>query len=392
SHPPGTIAPVKILHTSDWHVGRTIRGRDRAHEHRAVLSEIAGVARAEAVELVVVAGDLFDSAAPTAEAERIVYRSLLDLAEVGPVVVVAGNHDHPRRLQAVAPLLELGRVTVGSHLRIPEEGGVVRVATDGGEAARVALVPFLSQRYIVSADDLMHLDADDHGGAYEERMRLILERLCAAMGPEEVNLVVGHLTAAGARTGGGERQAHIFGYTVSPASFPGSLHYAALGHLHRCQQVPANCPAWYSGSPLQLDFGEVEDRKGVLVVEAAPGHPAEVREVPLTCGRRLRTLRGTLEEVAALSDITDDAYLKVVLDEPGRVGLADRVRELFPQAVDVVLAAPPDPDRAEASPVRLGRPPRELFDEYLRHGRAHDDRLIELFDRLLEEAHAPDQA
>ncbi len=155
---------MKILHTSDWHVGRTIRGRSRAEEHRAVLDEIAGLAATEAVDLVLVAGDLFDLVAPSAESEEIVFRALLDLAGIAPVVIVAGNHDHPRRLEAVAPLLELGRVRVGATLRRPDEGGVVRVETSSGQTARIALIPFVSQRAIVSADDLMELDPDQHGG------------------------------------------------------------------------------------------------------------------------------------------------------------------------------------------------------------------------------------
>src|SRR4029450_3977204 len=101
---PRRVAPVRLLHTSDWHVGRAIRGRSRAAEHRAVLAEIAAVADRDEVDLVVVAGDLFDTAAPTPEAERIVYRALLDLAAGGrPVVVVAGNHDSDGPLGVAEP-------------------------------------------------------------------------------------------------------------------------------------------------------------------------------------------------------------------------------------------------------------------------------------------------
>jgi DNA repair protein SbcD/Mre11 len=114
---------VKALHTSDWHVGRTMRGRSRADEHRAVLAEIVDQAASNDVDLVLVAGDLFDVAAPTPESEQIVYRALLDLAEVAPVVAVAGNHDNPRRFEALHPLLELGRVTaISSCARRTTEG------------------------------------------------------------------------------------------------------------------------------------------------------------------------------------------------------------------------------------------------------------------------------
>src|SRR5690606_36562965 len=154
-------ASVKLLHTADWHVGKAIQGRSRAAEHQAVLAEIAEVAERESVDLVVVAGDLFDTASPSPEAERIVYRALLDLAAGGrPVVVVAGNHESAQRLAAVAPLSEASGIHVAAAIRPPGEGGVLELDTDG-ERAQVALLPFPSQRYVVKADLLISGDAAD---------------------------------------------------------------------------------------------------------------------------------------------------------------------------------------------------------------------------------------
>ncbi|NOY55357.1 MAG: exonuclease subunit SbcD [Actinobacteria bacterium] len=289
---------MKILHTADWHVGRSIRGRSRADEHRAVLAEIADVARREAVDLVLVAGDTFDVVAPSAESERIVYQALLDLSDVAPVVLIAGNHDHPRRWRAVAPLFEMGRVTVGATLQRPDEGGVVRILTDAGETARIALVPFVGKRGIVGADDLMALDPFEHGGKYAGRVEAILGRLTEGMTSDEVNLVVAHLMIAEGRLGGGERIAFtVEDYAIPATAFGGALSYVALGHLHRMQSVPAPSPVWYAGSPMQLDFGERDDEKGLLIVDAEPGLPATVRPVPVTAGRRLIQLAGTLAEL-----------------------------------------------------------------------------------------------
>ncbi|HEY5650297.1 MAG TPA: exonuclease subunit SbcD, partial [Acidimicrobiia bacterium] len=151
---------MKILHTSDWHVGRSIRGRSRADEHKAVLDEIIRIAASNEVDVVLVAGDLFDTGAPSPESESIVFRALLDLARIAPVVAVAGNHDNARRFTALEPLLGLGRISIRSGVRRPEEGGVIDVP---GVDCRVAMVPWTSQRGIVKADDLMSLDPDDHG-------------------------------------------------------------------------------------------------------------------------------------------------------------------------------------------------------------------------------------
>ena len=264
---------MKLLHTADWHVGKTLRGRSRADEHRAVLAEIAALATSEDVDVVIVAGDVFDTAAPNPESEQIVYQALLDLAVTGAhVVVVSGNHDNERRLQAVAPLLELGRVTMAATFRRPDDGGVVEVpARAGGERARIALLPFLSQRWVVRADELMSTAADEQAQAYSERIRRLVTALTADFRADTVNIVVAHLFALGGKLGGGEREAHtIFDYAVPGTVFPPSAQYVALGHLHRSQVIPGPCPIRYPGSPLQLDFGETGDRKAVLVDRGQP--------------------------------------------------------------------------------------------------------------------------
>lgn len=377
---------MRILHTSDWHVGRTIRGRSRAGEHRGVLAEIVRIAADEQVDLVLVAGDQFDTVAPAPESERIVWQALLDLAEIGAqVVTVAGNHDNPARLQAVAPLLRLGRVHAGAVLARPDEGGCIDVETGAGETARIALLPFLSQRAIVRADELMALDADQHAGRYDARARAVVDRLCAGFAADTVNLVVAHLMVAGGTLGGGERTAHtIFDYAVASAAFPATAHYVALGHLHRAQRIPAAAPVHYSGSPLQLDFGETADTKSVTIVDAAPGLPAQTRTVGLTAGRRLRTVRGTLDDLEAMAGTTGEDYLRVLVQGERRAGLTDQIRDWFPEAVDVAVESPatvaPDP----GAPSRAGRSPSALFAEYLSERGGTDERVQALFDELLE--------
>lgn len=376
---------MRILHTSDWHVGRNIRGRSRADEHRAILAEITEVASSRKVDLVLVSGDLFDTGAPSPESESIVFRSLLELAEVAPVVAVTGNHDNPRRFEALEPLLRLGRITIGAGLARPDDGGVVDL-TDLD--CRVALVPWTSQRGIVKVDHLMDLDPDDHGGQFSERMRSVLGVLCADMTASTVNIVIGHLMVHGAVEGGSERQAHIFGYAVPPSAFPSSLSYVALGHLHRQQRVPHAAPTWYSGSPLQLDFGEVDDHKAVLIAEAEPGLPAKVEVVPLSSGRRLSVLRGTVEQVAAVVDSVAGDFVKVFVDEPGRAGLAAEVRALSDDIIDVVLVPAEGQKVREAAPQRLNRPEAEVFAEYLESKNVQDPAVVDLFRELLDEAHA----
>lgn len=375
---------MKLLHTADWHVGRTIRGRSRDDEHRQVLAEIAKIAGEESVDLVLVAGDIFDTAAPAATAEEIVYQALLNLAEVAPVVIVGGNHDNPARLRAVAPLLRLGRVTVASQILRPDAGGVVTVP---GLPARLALVPFIGKRGIVKVEQILSLDAQELAGEYAERVQRIIETLCNGMATDSVNILVGHLMVLGGRTGGGERTAHLFDYAIPALSFPGHLSYVALGHLHRAQRVPAPAPIWYCGSPLQLDFGEEEDIKSVTLVDVEPGLPAVVDLRTLRSGRRLRTLRGTLAEVTAQAGLVGDDFLRVELDEKARTGLADDVRAVFPGAVEVRLVGGGATQPSEAAARRLGRDPSELFLEYLTSRNIDDPALVSLFGELLAESH-----
>lgn len=380
---------MRILHTADWHVGKPLRGRSRLDEHREVLAELVATAEHFDVDVVVVSGDVFDAASPPPEAERLVYKSLLELAaDQRHVILIAGNHDSARRLQAIAPLAVLGRISVQPFVAPPADGGVVEVTTRRGERLVAALLPWLSQRYVVTADALLNKDADQHQLAYQERVRSVVAALTTPFSGRSTNLVVGHLHALGGLTGGGERPAHtVLDYAVPATVFPPTAAYVALGHLHRTQRVDGPAPTWYSGSPLALDFGEQADRKSVLVLEASPGVPADVQEVGVQAGRRLRTLEGSLAELAAQAATVGDDWLRVVVHEAARAGLADDVRDMFPSAVDVRVAReddepPSDPHR----PSRFGRSPAQLFEEYLRERKVDDGRLQRLFDELYETA------
>lgn len=377
---------MKIVHTADWHVGRLIRGRSRAAEHMAVLAEIARIADAEAADLVIVAGDLFDSATPTAESEQIVYRALLDLAATGAtVLVLAGNHDSDRRLKAVEPLLELGRVVTRSGFLPPADGGVVEVAARrGSERALVACVPFLSRRHVVRADDLMHSGGADQQLLYAERLQRLVGALCAGFTDAgTIHLLAAHAMVAGATTVGSERAGQsVFEYSLPATAFPGGLQYVALGHLHRCQQVPGPVPAWYPGSPLQLDFGETADTKGVLVIEVEPGRPARVRSVPLVAGRRLRVIEGTVAELVGAS--VGDDWVKARVHEPLRAGLADEVRSALANVVDVELVGDRPATSARGERRAGGRTPHQLFAAYLVDQGVADARIEALFAELLE--------
>ncbi|SCL50044.1 Exodeoxyribonuclease I subunit D [Micromonospora citrea] len=379
---------MKILHTSDWHVGKVLKGQSRAEEHKQVLAGVIDVARAERPDLVIVAGDLYDTAAPTPEATRLVTRALTALRRTGAdVVAIGGNHDNGQALDALRPWAEAAGITLRGGVRENPDEHVIDGTTAGGERWRLAALPFLSQRYAIRAVEMYELTAAEATQTYADHLGRVLGRLTESFTePDRVHLVTAHLTVVGATTGGGERDAHtVLGYAVPATVFPGTAHYVALGHLHRSQRVQGPCPIRYSGSPLAVDFGEQENVPSVTVVEVTATTAAQVREVPVAAAATLRTVRGTLAQLAEMD--VPDAWLRVFVREQPRAGLREEVQELLPRALEIRIDPElvPAPGSGTRVAQRAGRSPRQLFADYL-DSRGHtDDGVRELFDELFEE-------
>ncbi|ADP78920.1 exonuclease SbcCD subunit D [Pseudofrankia inefficax] len=386
---------MKFLHTSDWHIGKSLKGRSRLDDQEAVLREVVGIARDNEVDAVLVAGDVYDSAAPSAEAQRLAVQTLLGFQRTGAeVIVIAGNHDHPRSFEAYRPLMGAAGITMVGTPRRADKGGVIAFNARGtGEPVRVAVLPFLSQRFAIRAAELVTQTPAQNAARYDQVVRDLLTALRSGFSDEAVNLVLAHLTVTGGQLGGGERLAQsIFDYYVPATAFPADAHYVALGHLHRRQTLPAPCPVEYCGSPLAVDFGEQDNTPVVRVVTASPGTPASGVDIPVTTGRRLRTVRGTVAELADGAAEYGDAYLRVWVREPARAGLREQVQEVLPNALEVRI----DPEFAAAAAAaaagdRPSRPstgqrgPGELFHEYLGSQNVADDRVERLFARLHDE-------
>jgi exonuclease SbcD len=383
---------LRFLHTADWHVGKPLRGRSRMDEYAKALGQVVGIAAERKVDAVLIAGDVFDSPAPPPEAERLVYDFLARLAsERIACVLIAGNHDHPKKLGALASLLEGLRIHVRPEVRPPNQGGVVSLASrDGKEEASIAVLPFVPERRVVDA--CMVMDAEHRWfEAYGKRIEDILAALVKGLPATRVSIVLAHLLVDGARVGTGERELHLGQvYGVNPQQLPSAVQYIALGHLHRPQEVLAPAKTRYPGSLIELDFGEQEQEKSVVVLDAQAQRPPDIELVEVTAGRRLRTVEGTFAELAHLADLRSDDYLRVrVKAEAPAPGLADRVKELLPNALDVAVDFPRD---AAAQPERgKGRgklAPAQLFAAYYEHRNQTppSKELQQLFDQLHEEA------
>jgi DNA repair protein SbcD/Mre11 len=375
---------MRILHTSDWHVGVTLKGRSRLDEQRAVFAEIVEITREEAPDLVIVAGDLYDTAAPSSAAQKVLTGTLSALRATGSeVVAIAGNHDNGPGLEA----LRAWAAAAGIHLRgrIGKAADhVITGTTAGGERWRLAALPFVSQRYAVRAAELFELSAADTESAYADHIRRMVAALSQGFAADEVDLVCGHLTVVGGKVGGGEREVHtVADYAVPAAIFPSSTNYVALGHLHKAQAITGPCPIRYSGGPLAVDFGEEDHTPSVTLVDVTCDTPARVRQVPLREAVPLRSVRGTLKELRE-ADVDERAWLRVFVTEPARAGLRGEVAELFPRAVQIHIDPVARPDAAVPRERRAGRSPGELFGAYLTECGHDDPAVAGLFAELYE--------
>ena len=389
---------MKFLHTSDWHIGKTLHGRSRLDEQERVLREIVGIARAQEVDAVLVAGDLYESGSPSPEAQSLVVRCLLGLRDSGAqVVVIAGNHDHARSFDAYRPVFAAAGIAVVGSARTADDGGVIELKTKSSEEATVAVLPFMSQRYAARTAELVANTAAQSSAQYDEFVQRILHALAKGFRRDAVNIVLSHLTVSGALFGGGERQAQsIFDYVVSPAAFPPEAHYVALGHLHRRQHVPAPCPAvHYCGSPINVDFGEQDNPSVVLIVEVTPTTPAKVTEIRISQAAKLRTVTGTVADLVSRGEAGEfgDDLLRVRVAEQAFAGLRDEVVNALPNAIEIQIDEQFRRQRSGRSAEESGldRPPASLFDDFLRHkNRDADKRLAALFNALLDRANDSD--
>jgi exonuclease SbcD len=362
-------------------------------EYAKALEQVAGIAVEGKVDVVLVAGDVFDSPAPPPEAEKIVYDFLSRLLPHRiACVVIAGNHDHPKKLGALASLLEGLRIYVRPEVRPPREGGVVRVPSrDGTEEAAIAVLPFVPERRVVDACAVM--DAEHKWfETYKQRIEEILAALAKDLPAGSVKIALAHLLVEGARVGTGERELHLGEiYGVDPQQLPSNVQYIALGHLHRPQEILAPAKTRYPGSLIELDFGEQDQEKSVVVLDAQARRPPGIELVGVTAGRRLRTVEGTLDDLQRLAGEKSSDYLRVrVKAEAPTPGLAERVKELLPNALDVSVDHPRDggQTQTERGKGRGKLAPAQLFAAYYayRHQSPPPAELQQLFDQVHEEA------
>jgi exonuclease SbcD len=334
---------MKILHTSDWHIGRSLFGKKRYEEFEAFLNWLAETIQQERVDALLVAGDIFDTSAPSNRAQELYYRFLCRVAASScrHVVVIAGNHDSPSFLNAPKNLLRALNVhVIGAAMENRYDEVLVLSKKDGSPELIVCAVPYLRDRDIrvaVAGESILNKERNLIEGIrnHYAEVAAIAEQKRRELNAEIPIIAMGHLFTAGAQTvdGDGVRELYVGSLAhVLSEIFPAGLDYLALGHLHIPPPVNGSEMMRYSGSPLPMGFGEAKQEKSVCLVAFA-GIKAEVRLVRVPVFQRLERVKGAWEELSTrileLSTTQSQTWLEVVYEGEEVIG---NLREILEEA------------------------------------------------------------
>ncbi len=397
---------MRALHTADWHIGQTLNGWSREAEHVLFLSRLADVIVTESIDLLLVAGDVFDSSNPSGESQRLLYRALADFKRRRPglvIVISGGNHDPALRLEAPADLFQgfdihvVGTVArqgdavdLGTHL-IPIRG------PDGAVALYVLAIPFLRAadltglRFSEAQDGLTVIDA-------ARRFHAELTAAAAEVAGDVPIIAMGHLHCAGGlESEGAERRLFIGGTEgVPPDIYPPRLDYVALGHLHGPQNLDGG-RVRYSGSAFPLSASEIRYRHGVTILEVTGRSithrhhdipwPAPVLRLPASGVATLAELEAALAALPACDDpaLRPLVYVELLAEDAPAVIMAraEAVLRAAPVRPAGIRIHRPETKAAAPAPVRSLRDtrPEDLFlaAYHKKHGTVPEDRHLAAF-------------
>lgn len=382
---------MKILHTSDWHVGKRLMGRERLDEQAEVLDEIIQICEDEKIELVLIAGDVFDTYTPSAEAEELFYSKVKRLAgENRAVLLISGNHDDGVRLSAVAPLAEeQGVYVVGNSresIRLQSTARTVKPVRAGkgfavfenavAERVFVTFLPYPNEaRFKETKSEL----------SYVQQMQKWIEDGNAQNEENLPSILLAHIFVAGGKVSEGEREIDLGGARAFPIEALPNNAYIALGHLHKKQHMgKGHC--YYSGSPLQYSFDESAD-KSVKIFSLTQGGVEDIKEVPLRSGKRLVRIEATQLDVALeLLEKYADCWVELKLHLTAPLASADTAR-LYQRGNLLSLLTEITAEGEVEFQSRKGLTNAELFDAFYKaqYGAEAKTELKQLFLGVMQE-------
>ncbi|MFF2029635.1 exonuclease SbcCD subunit D [Arthrobacter sp. NPDC058192] len=339
---------MRLLHTSDWHLGRSFHGVGMLDAQRSFIDQLVAFVRDEAVDVVLIAGDVYDRALPGVDVVGLLDDALVRLTGAGAqVVLTSGNHDSAIRLGFASRLLERGGVHLRTRLDELDQPVLLPLdpGSDAGPVLAIYGIPWLEPRLVAEQLGVGTASHFEVTRAATERIRADVQH---RRGTRTVHSVVlAHTFASGGISSDSERDLSIGGVGAVPLDLFDGFGYTALGHLHGRQELSA--AVRYSGSPLAYSFSEAKHKKGSWLVEVDAAGIGEVREVLWDPPRNLAVLRGKLEDLLSSEDFAwaESAYCQITLTDPARPAQAmDRLRTRFPDTL--VLGF--DPDGPGAAP------------------------------------------
>lgn len=333
---------MRILHTSDWHLGRSFGDFRLLDDQREFLQWLVELCKERQVELVAIAGDLFDRSVPPADAVALLRDTLRSFQAARiEVVAIAGNHDSGDRLAAYDGLTEASGLLIrGGYERAAQVE--VRNFSDGPLA--IAAVPFLDP--VLAPEG--YLEPDETAGrlqryGHEGVLRTCLDQIRASVAGQPRSLILAHAFVAGGAESTSERELSIGASSMVSASVFDDFSYCALGHLHRPQVVDKRPHVRYSGSPLAYSFSEREDSKEVVLVELDPEGNASVESIKVPGGRRARLITDHFDQVMLHPGFDDDPFVRIeLLDQTRIIDAHRRLRDKFPYLAEIAYIAEDD--------------------------------------------------
>ncbi|HHT34924.1 MAG: exonuclease subunit SbcD [Proteiniphilum sp.] len=404
---------MRILHTADWHLGKRLDDFPRLEEQREVMEEICEIAEQEAADVVLVAGDLFDTFNPPTEAVDLLYRTLKRLSAEGrrPVIAIAGNHDSPDRIEAADPLArECGILFAGyPHTEIPpyllesglrvlkSEKGFLELLLPGSSfPLRILFTPYANEYRLKTFLGLEESEKELRS-ILQERWQHLADSYCDQQG---VNILLSHLFVV--RRGDTlpeepEEEKPILQVGGAQAIFteniPSQIQYTALGHLHRMHFVEKGpSPVCYSGSPLSYSFAEAGQQKQLLMIDLEPGVAAVVRELPLTRSKMLLRKRaeGIDEALQWLSENRDALVELTIVTDSFLTAMERRALMAAHPGIVSIIPEVTDAEKLTESgqkQIDLTKGMEALFRDYFRHekGQEPNDEIMQLFHEIVAE-------
>lgn len=378
---------MKVLHTSDWHLGKHLEGFSRLEEQKLFLDELCQICDNENIDAVIIAGDVYDTSNPPAQAEKLYYESLKRISKGGkrPVFAIAGNHDNPDRIQAAWPLASEQAILLAGHPKMEGYEGafgdhqiewlgsnVFKLSMEGQEL-RIGLLPYPSERRLGEVLS----DSDDEvlrQASYSERLHHMFKEMDEQFHEAALNIAVSHIFVMGGQTSESERPIQIGGtLVVDPTHLPKKADYIALGHLHRAQAVKhSERPAIYSGSPIKYSRSEIPHAKSVHVIETdADDAAVTYREVFLSQPKPIEVWKcngigEALEKCEEHQERDVWVYLEILTDQVLSQSDIKALKEIKPDLLSIMpIMQTSDKDENPERPEEKGF--ENLFSEYYEH-------------------------